>query len=221
MIELKICKMGQEKSLGKMTFENEKELNDFIELNKNLHYFIDSEGNGMIYAKSDLEDVGDTGTKDFKYSPAKEHRESMIKLMRKSENTTSKTMLEENRRLVLTERATGQTLQSLLLLMHDPKVIILTGLSYGERQYLRLLENEFHYKKYELKQFADRIYTPDEWKNGKLNGVRLPEDFKLHVEHIEYAFSDLVGTYPSTFTTQHYSVANFTNKYEEAQLIEE
>ncbi|WP_239740386.1 hypothetical protein [Mammaliicoccus sp. P-M59] len=162
--------------------------------------------------------------KKFK-NEASEFREE--RLNNEKEDWYKRDMVEsqlvENQNLVITNRGTGRSHQTILYMMDDPTVISLVRDNFQKNNlldiYKKIQKSEDGFIDWDyarLNDFSDRVVTFEDWEDG-YNGRSRHN--KLHIDNVEHYLLYKLGRVVDTFTTGHRAVSGFSNEFEVAEEV--
>lgn len=123
---------------------------------------------------------------------------------------------ENNSGLVMTNRCSGKTVQSLLLIVSDKNSVLILPYSYMKGHCKTLLE-EFGFNEKIIRDTVSRIYSASEIKD-KETYDRLASNYSLHADNIELVMYQLGYNFKS-FTTNNLLVSGFTHEFNKAEEV--
>lgn len=130
-------------------------------------------------------------------------------------------ILENNQKLIMTDRGTSKSFQTMIQLVEDKNLVVIVATQEDKEQFYKRMQGHYHMKhkdREEMRQAMLRVYTVDQWKNGGYK-YELPYRRKIHIEDVEKVMAEFIGIDPSTMTTGFYSVYGFTNQFEKAEFV--
>lgn len=122
----------------------------------------------------------------------------------------------ENRGLVMTNRCSGKTVQSLLLITSDKNSVLIVPHN-SEKSYCKTLLEEFGFNEKIIRDTVSRIYSASEIKD-KETYDRLASNYSLHADNIELVMYQLGYDFKS-FTTNNLLVSGFTHEFNKAEEV--
>ncbi|WP_323705994.1 hypothetical protein P3U41_06225 [Mammaliicoccus sciuri] len=123
---------------------------------------------------------------------------------------------ENNSGLVMTNRCSGKTVQSLLLIVSDKNSVLIVPYNYMKGHCETLLE-EFGFNEETIRDTVSRIYSATEIKD-KDTYNRLANNYSLHADNIELVMYQLGYSFKS-FTTSNLLVSGFTHEFNKAEEV--
>lgn len=130
--------------------------------------------------------------------------------------------LVENRNLVITNRGTGRSHQTVLYMMDDPTVITLVRDKSQKNNLLDILKKLNQSKEdfinyVSIKHISGRILTFEHWENIGAHGRT--HDINLHIDNVEHYLEYKLGRQVNSFTTGHRAVSGFSNEFNKAEEV--
>lgn len=154
-----------------------------------------------------------------------EFREGQLKWQKQSWHIRemAENELTKNQNLVITNRGTGRSHQTILYMMDDPTVITLVRDNFQKNHlldiYKKIQKSEDGFIDWDyarLNDFSDRVVTFEDWGDG-YNGRSSHN--KLHIDNVEHYLLYKLGRVVDTFTTGHRAVSGFSNEFEVAEEV--
>lgn len=156
---------------------------------------------------------------------ASEARNNQLKWQKQSWHIRemAESELTKNQNLVITNRGTGRSHQTILYMMDDPTVITLVRDNFQKNHlldiYKKIQKSEDGFIDWDyarLNDFSDRVVTFEDWEDG-YNGRSRHN--KLHIDNVEHYLLYKLGRVVDTFTTGHRAVSGFSNEFEVAEEV--
>lgn len=122
----------------------------------------------------------------------------------------------ENRGLVMTNRCSGKTVQSLLLITSDKNSVLIVPHN-SEKRYCRFLLEEFGFDSARIREVISRIYSASDIKDRETYNS-LNRKYSIHVDGIERVMHELGYDFKS-FTTDNLLVSGFTHEFNKAEEV--
>lgn len=125
--------------------------------------------------------------------------------------------LVENQNLVITNRGTGRSHQTVLYMIDDPKVVTLVRDEYQKKNLLNLVEKLIGKDDERYKHIKSRIVSFKEWEDGKASCAYY--NIVLHIDNVEHYLEYKLGRRVNSFTTGHTAVSGFSNEISRAEEV--
>ncbi|MBF0793298.1 hypothetical protein [Mammaliicoccus lentus] len=122
----------------------------------------------------------------------------------------------ENRGLVMTNRCSGKTVQSLLLITSDKNSVLIVPHN-SEKSYCQFLLEEFGFDSARIREIMSRIYSASDIKDREIYDS-LNRKYSIHVDGIERVMHELGYDFKS-FTTDNLLVSGFTHEFNKAEEV--
>ena len=156
--------------------------------------------------------------KKFK-NEASEFREEQLN--NEKEDWYKKDMVEsqlvENQNLVITNRGTGRSHQTVLYMIDDPKVVTLVRDKPQKKNLLNVVDKLIGKNDKRYKHIKSRIVTFKDWEESKTSCSYY--NIVLHIDNIEHYLEYKLGRQINSFTTGHRAVSGFTQGLDKAQEV--
>ena len=125
--------------------------------------------------------------------------------------------LIENHNLVITNRGTGRSHQTVLYMIDDPKVVTLVRDKFQKKNLLDILKKLIGEEDNRFQQISNRVVTYSFWENNIL--PRCSDNIVLHIDNVEHYLEYKLGRHVNSFTTGHRAVSGFSNEFNKAEEV--